>query len=134
MKQPTERELEALLLTAARLLGVGAVAVDPDRARAFGVPVGALTQAGAVIAGSQTKAPVTGYYCPRSSPLGVPRLCLLTSIDGVDEADRYCYRLVVLREDSTGHFGLGGDCELYSRREYAAHLRGIIACARQARP
>jgi len=118
----SRKRLEALLLTACKALGYGAVNVDPERARAWGVPVGQLVQKGAPIPGSRTKARTAGYYCPRSSPLGAPAFCLM--VDVGSNGDRAFYSVAVLSEDNTGHRHLG-TLEAFSKAGLEAYLRGV---------
>ena len=114
------KELEALLLRAAKAMRLGVVGVDPKRAHEFGVPVGTLVREGETIQGGSKKAKTTGYYCPRSSPLGAPKECL--AIQANSPGDGWTrYQVIRLRETSTGHWTLQwgvlrlGECKEYLR-------------------
>jgi len=125
------KELEALLLNAARATEMGVVGVDVKRAQEFNVPVGRLVRAGDSIPGHSKKAMVTGYYCPYppySAWRPPSRKCL--SLDALSPGDgRTGYTLVVLDEDSTGEAGFGGDHMRLSLAEMKAYLRGVAAGA-----
>lgn len=118
------REMAALLLCAAKACGYGAVGVDAKRAREFGVPVGTLVRAGEIIPGGSRKATTTGYYCPRSNPLGVPGQCLC--IEAYSPGDgRTLYRLDVLDETGTHHGSFAGRLTSLGAAEMRAYLRGV---------
>lgn len=118
------RELEALLLTAAKAIGYGVVGVRPERAAEWGVRVGQLVRAGEVPPGGREKATTTGYYCKRGDGQHTPGQCL--AIDQHSPGDGWTrYSLIVLREDSTGHYGFAGATCVRSRAEMVAYLRGI---------
>lgn len=119
------KELEALLLSAAKAIDYGVVGVSEKRAHAWGVPVGKLVRKGEVIPGHSKKAKVTGYYCPYSVPRPESGLCLMVHDGGFAGGPAAHYELRVLREDSTGESGFRGRPISLTLREMKAYLRGI---------
>ena len=118
------RELEALLIIAAKATSYGVIGVNPKRAAEFGVPVGAFVKAGDKIPGCTRKAPRSGYFCPRSSPIGVPAACL--AIDANSPGDGWTrYRLAVLSETGTGEADFQGRSMSLTLAEMKVYLRGI---------
>jgi hypothetical protein len=127
------KELEALLLSAAKALDLGVVGVDEDRARAWGVPVGSFVQAGEVIPGHSKKAKTSGYYCPYSVWRPPTGECLMLD-HGESQPGKSVYQLVVLRETDTGHGHVAGRIEDRSLAEMKAYLRGLADGADRSRP
>jgi len=121
------KELEALLLSAAKALDYGVVGVHPARARQWGVPVGVFVAAGHVIPGHSKKARTSGYYCPYSVWRPPSGQCLLV------HGELGSYRLAVLREDTTGHASFNGRIDDMSFGEIKAYLRGVADGAEERR-
>lgn len=121
------KELEAMLLRAAKAMRLGVVGVDPARAHDFGVPVGQLVQAGQTIPGSNKKAKCAGYYCPRSNPLGVPAACLVLHVHTPDPRKGRWYQVATLDETSTGMPTLSENG--LSLQEVNQFLRGLECAA-----
>lgn len=118
------QELEALLLSAAKAVGYGAVGVSKARAAEWGVRVGELVRAGEVPPGGHKPATTTGYYCRRDDGQPTPSRCL--AIDANSPGDGWTrYSLAVLCEESTGHYGFAGATCVHNRAEMVAYLRGI---------
>jgi hypothetical protein len=119
------KELEALLLNAAKALKTGVVGVNTERARDWGVPVGVFVKAGDTLPGHSKRAPASGYYCPYSALWRPPSgECLF--IDQVGHGDGTShYRLAVLCEATTGQGSFGGRNSGLSLRELKAYLRGV---------
>lgn len=115
------KELEALLLTAAKCIGYGVRGVSKSRAADWGVPVSEFVQAGATIPGTSAKAKRAGYYCPRSvwRPKHGKSLYL-------DHSSVYGgYALLVLSEEGSGESHWQGNLSRWSLREMKAYLRGV---------
>jgi hypothetical protein len=118
------KELEALVLTAAKALDMGIVGVNEARAHEWGVPVGKFVRAGEVLPGHSRRAKTTGYYCPYSVWRPPSGECLF--VDHVEHGDgKSHYRLAVLREADTGHGSFGGRNAGFSLKELKAYLRGV---------
>ena len=119
------KELEALLLIAAKATGRGVVGVSPERAAEFGVETGELLRKGDERRDSDgiyQNVLSTGYY----TASGVN--CL--TIDASSLGDGWTrYSVAELRPTSTGHYRFGfegcmtlSECKLY--------LRGVAQGAR----
>lgn len=116
------KELEALLLIAAKATNRGVVGVTSQRCEEFGVEFGRLGRKGETLPGWHLPCETTGYY----TPSGIP--CL--AIEAHSPGDGWTrYRITELRADSTGHYGFGyeggmtlAECKLY--------LRGVAQGAR----
>lgn len=117
------KELEALLLIAAKALDLGVVGVSKERAQEFGVPVGVFVSAGSVLPGHSKKAKTSGYYCPYSVWRPPSGQCLLV------HGELGSYRLAVLREDSGAHYSFNGRLDGMDLREMKAYLRGVADAA-----
>jgi len=120
------KELEALLLCAAKALGLGVVGVSVERAADFGVPLGMFVRQGAPLPGDVTKkARWNGYYCcRRADRKKVPDRMLF--VDPVDHGDGTGhYSLFMLSEPSTGYGSFVGQNRAFSLREIKAYLRGV---------
>lgn len=126
------RELEALLLTAAKATGYGVVGVNTARAAEWGVRVGTLVRAGETPPGGRKPATTTGYYCRRGDGQPTPEACL--ALDANSPGDGWTrYSLIVLREDSTGQYGFAGSTCVRNSAEMKSYLRGIadgVACSK----
>lgn len=116
------KELEALLMIAAKATRRGVVGPSEERCKEFGVEQGVLGRAGMTLAGWHLPCKTTGYY----TPSGAPSLTINASSPG-DGWTRYS--IAELRQDSTGHYRFGyegcmtlAECKLY--------LRGIAQGAR----
>lgn len=132
MMRVTRKFLEAQVLRCAKSLGLAVVGIDAKRAAEFGVPVAKLVRKGELIPGHNEYADATGYYAPRSNPLGIPSSSL--HIDASSPGDGWTrYRLVELRETGTGHYTFYGGDEGRTATEFSAFLRGIEAGAMYAR-
>lgn len=119
------KNLEALLLIAARSLGMGAVGVDPERAKDYRCEVGKLRREGELIEGWLEPIKTTGYY----TDSGADSL----SIDIYSPGDGFSrYRVVKLKPDSTGHYGFGASEGGMTLKEIRCYLQGIIAGAENA--
>lgn len=124
------KELEALLLSAAKALDLGVVGVPVERARAWGVPVGVFVREGATIPGHSKKARTSGYYCPYSAWRPPSARCLF--VDKVEHGDgRSHYGIFLLREDTTGYCAFNGQNHGFSLSEIKAYLRGVADGAEQ---
>ena len=119
------KELEALLLSAAKAIGYGVVGVDHARAAEFGVRVGVLVREGELPPGGRKAVKLTGYYCKTGDGQPTPERCLV--IDANRPGDGWTrYTLAELRQDSTGHYSFGGSACLRNYSEMCNYLRGII--------
>jgi hypothetical protein len=107
------KELEALLLSAAKALDYGVVGVKAERARDWGVPLGVFVREGATIPGHSKKARTSGYYTPYSAWRPPSGRCLYVDQVEVPSVAVH-YHLVVLTEDTTGHGSLNGRHEAFS--------------------
>ena len=110
-----QKELEALLMMAAKATGRGVYGVSAERAKEFGVEVAQLGRAGMTLAGWHLPCETTGYY----TPSGKPALTLDMSSPG-DGWTRYS--VAELRSTSTGHYRFGfegcmtlAECKLFLR-------------------
>lgn len=118
------KELEALLMIAAKATGRGVVGPSAERAAEFGVELGRLGRKGELLEGWHLPCASTGYY----TPSGIPSL----TIDASSPGDGWTrYSVSELRPDSTGHYRFGyegcmtlAECKLY--------LRGVAEGARRA--
>jgi len=120
------KEIEGLLLNVAKVLDLGVIGVDPERARDYGVPVADLVQAGQVLPGHSKKAQVTAYYCPYSVWRPPSGECLyVEEINGEQVGYALHYRLNVLSERGTMENPFGGYHELHRPEPFNAYLRGI---------
>ena len=117
------KELEALLLSAAKAIGYGVVGVDPIRAADWGVRAGVLVQAGEVPPGGRKPVSVAGYHCKTGDGQPTPTRCLTLDINGVG---RLNYSLAELRPETTAHYSFNGSTCIRSLSEMKAYLRGII--------
>ena len=125
------KELEALLLSAAKALGLGVVGVDAERARDFDVPLGTFVKCGNQIPGGLALARTSGYYCYRG--LSTPRACLF--VHEVPHGDgRRHFGIYVLDESSTGYGGFVGQSRAFSLLEIKAYLRGVADGVSAVRP
>jgi hypothetical protein len=118
------KELEALLLSAAKALDYGVVGVKPERARDWGVPVGVFCREGDRIPGHSKKARTSGYYTPYSTWRPPSGRCLYVDQVEVPSVPVF-YHLVVLSEDTTGHGSLNGRHDPFTLSELKAYLRGV---------
>ena len=111
------KELEALLMLAAKATGRGVKGVSAERAAEFGVELAQLGRKGETLPGWHLPCEATGYY----TPSGRPSLCIDMSSPG-DGWTRYS--VTELRPDSTGHyrFGFAGVMTL---AEVKLYLRGV---------
>lgn len=120
------KELEALLMIAAKATGRGVYGVDPKRAEEFGVQLAKLGRKGETLPGWFLPCESTGYYTPK----GVPAL----TIDASSPGDGWTrYSVAELRADSTGHYRFGfegcmtlAECKLF--------LRGVATGAERKFP
>lgn len=110
-----QKELEALLMMAAKATGRGVYGVSAEGAKEFGVEVAQLGRAGMTLAGWHLPCETTGYY----TPSGKPALTLDMSSPG-DGWTRYS--VAELRSTSTGHYRFGfegcmtlAECKLFLR-------------------
>jgi hypothetical protein len=119
------KELEALLLSAAKATDRGVVGVNEERARAWGVPVGKFVREGEVLPGHSKEAKVTGYYCPFSVWRPPSGECLVMDNNGHAGGPAARYTLGVLTESGTGQPSFGGRHERMTLAEMKAYLRGV---------
>jgi hypothetical protein len=111
------KELEALLILAAKATGRGVYGVNPDRAAEFGVEVAILVRKGETLPGWYLRCETNGYYTPSGRPALV--------IDRSSPGDGWTrHSIAELRSDSTGHyrFGFAG---LMTQAECKLYLRGV---------
>lgn len=118
------KELEALLLTAAKAIGYGVSAnVDSKRAKEWGVPVAGFIRDGEPMPGTTRRAKAAGYYCHVGFR---PKHGCSLALDQYSPGDGWTrYSLAVLGEDSTGHSGFSGRCASLTLAEMKAYLRGV---------
>jgi hypothetical protein len=118
------KELEALLLSAAKALDLGVVGVNPERACDWGVPMGVLVLEGQTIPGHSKKARTAGYYTPYSAWRPPSGKCLF--VDHVEHGDgKSHYQIFLLSEDTTGYGAFNGRHDGFSLSEMKAYLRGV---------
>ncbi len=117
------KELEALLMMAAKGLGLGVVGVDPERAGEFGVQLGALRRAGELVHDQRHMlAETTGYY----TPTGVDSLV----IDADSPGDGWTrYSVARLTSGHTGRHSFSPHGMGMNLAECKAFLRGVIVAA-----
>jgi hypothetical protein len=121
------KELEALLLMAAKATGRGVVGPSQERAAEFGVRHGVLVRAGEIPPGARKPAEVTGYHCKRGDGQFSPTACL--TIDASSPGDGWTrYSVAELRLESTGHYRVGYE-GCMTLQECKLYLRGMIAGA-----
>lgn len=117
------KELEALLMIAAKATGRGVFGVSKERAKEFGVELAQLGRKGETLPGWSLPCETTGYYTPSGRPA--------ITIDANSPGDGWTrYSIAELRTDSTGHYRFGfegcmtlAECKLY--------LRGVAEGARR---
>ncbi len=119
------KELEALLISAAKAMSFGVAGVDERRAMQWSVPSGKLVRKGQVIPGHSKKAKVTGYYCPYSVWRPPSGECLAIDNNGHAGGPAARYMLIVLSEYGTGTCGFGGRYDRMTLSEMKAYLRGV---------
>lgn len=118
------KELEALLMLAAKATGRGVYGVNPERAKEYGVEVGQLGRKGQTLPGWFLPCETTGYFTPHGKP------CLV--IDASSPGDGWTrYSLAELRPESTGHYGVGYS-GVMTLAEIKLYLRGMAEGARKA--
>ena len=127
------KELEALILSAAKALGIGVVGVNPERARDFGVPVGTFVKKGSLIPGSRTTAKTGGYYCYRQRGKKPPKKMLLVDSDDFPGYGHRYYAIAVLVEANAAHWSFSGQHRGFSLSEMKAYLRGVADSAKFSR-
>ncbi len=120
------KELEALLIRAAKATGRGVLGPTPERAAEFGVDVAKLVREGELIPGTKIVCHKTGYYTPG----GKTSLCIEANSPGEGWTR---YSVYEVRPDSTGRYNFGysgvmtlGECKTY--------LRGVIDGAERILP
>lgn len=109
------KELEALLMLAAKATRRGVYGVRPERAEEFGVELAQLGLKGETLPGRHLPCESTGYYTPSGQPA--------LAIDASSPGDGWTrYSVTELRHDSTGHYRFGfegcmtlAECKLYLR-------------------
>lgn len=111
------KELEALLMLAAKATKRGVKGVSEERAAEFGVEVAQLGRKGETLPGWYLPCETTGYY----TPSGIPALCLDMSSPG-DGWTRYS--VAELRPESTGHYRFGYT-GVMTLAEVKLYLRGV---------
>ena len=117
------KNLEALLMLAAKATKRGVYGVDPKRAEEYGVELATLCRKGDALLGLPLPCETTGYYCASGSE------CL--AIDAYSPGDGFTrYSVVTLKPESTGHYRFAGDTGM-SLKECRAFLQGVIAGASQ---
>lgn len=117
------KELEALLMLAAKATGRGVAGVDQARAAEFGVRVAFLVRAGEVPPGGRKPVTVAGYHGKRGD--GQPTPDAFLTLDMSSPGDGWTrYSVAELRPESTGHyrFGYAGVMTL---AEVKLYLRGV---------
>jgi len=120
------KELEALLLTAAKATSYGVVGVDQERANDWGVRVAKFTREGELPEGGRAPAKTSGYYAKRGDGQPTPKYHL--GIEANSPGDGWTrYSLFVYSEDTTGVRHFRGQCNVYTLAEMKAYLRGV-AC------
>lgn len=122
-----QKELEALLMIAAKATGRGVYGVNRDRAAEFGVEMAQLVREGELVHPQRhSLAESTGYYTPSGKPALV--------IDASSPGDGWTrYSVAELRTDSTGHYRFGFEgCMTLS--ECKLFLRGVATGAERKYP
>ncbi len=113
------KELEALLLTACKTLGMGAVGVRGERAENWGVPVARFVRAGERVHPQCSEvAETSGYYLPsRGESLG---------LEADNPGDGWTrYSLFVYGPDTTGVRHFRGHSGVLDLKGMKTLLRGI---------
>jgi hypothetical protein len=120
------KELEALLMTAAKVLGMGVVGCDEKRALDWGVSVAKFARKGEHLDGWYLPCETTGYYIPSGGQsLGIEEN---SPGDGWTR-----YSLFVYGPTTTGVCHFQGCSGVYRLGEMKTLLRGIYYGARAVR-
>ncbi len=114
------KELEALLLTACKTLGMGAVGVSESRAEEWGVPVAKYVRAGELIhLQRHSLAETSGYYIPHRDGQSL-------GVEANSPGDGWTrYSLFVYGPDTTGVKHFRGHAEVHDLKSIKTLLRGI---------
>lgn len=116
------KELEALLLMAAKSLRMGVYGVDKDRAAEFGVDHAVLATEGSRLPGWHRACQTTGYYIPSGGSS--------LTIDRHSPGDGWArYHVSRLTAESTGHYSFSPYGMTLA--ECKAFLRGIIVAEQE---
>lgn len=112
------KELEALLMTAAKAVGMGVVGCDEKRAEDWGVPVARFARKGELLPGYAAPCESSGYYIPSGGEsLG---------IESNNPGDGWTrYSLFVYGPATTGVRHFQGCSGVYRLSEMKTLLRGI---------